>query len=101
MNVKHLVDEKTLVVEITEEIDHHSSEKMKRRIDYEIQKLFPRKIVFDFDRVVFMDSAGIGLLLGRYKTAIAYGAKIELINVKDKIKDILVMSGISKVMKLA
>lgn len=101
MNVKHLVDEKILVVEITEEIDHHSSEKIKRRIDYEIQKLFPRKIVFDFDRVVFMDSAGIGLLLGRYKTAIAYGAKIELINVKEKIKDILVMSGISKVMKVA
>ncbi len=100
MNVKHLVDEKTLVVEITEEIDHHLVEKMKRRIDYEIQKLFPRKIIFDFNRVVFMDSAGIGLLLGRYKTAIAYGAKIELINVKDKIKDILVMSGISKVMKL-
>lgn len=101
MNVKHLVDEKTLIVEITEEIDHHLVEKMKRRIDYEIQKLFPRKIIFDFNRVVFMDSAGIGLLLGRYKTAIAYGAKIELINVKDKIKDILVMSGISKVMKLA
>ena len=39
MNVKHLVDEKTLVVEITEEIDHHLVEKMKRRIDYEIQKL--------------------------------------------------------------
>ena len=101
MNVKHLVDEKTLVVEITEEIDHHLVEKMKRRIDYEIQKLFPRKIIFDFNRVVFMDSAGIGLLLGRYKTAIAYGAKIELINVKDKIKDILVMSGISKVMTVA
>lgn len=101
MNVKHLVDEKTLIVEITEEIDHHLVEKMKRRIDYEIQKLFPRKIIFDFNRVVFMDSAGIGLLLGRYKTAIAYGAKIELINVKEKIKDILVMSGISKVMKLA
>ena len=101
MNVKHLVDEKTLVVEITEEINHHLVEKMKRRIDYEIQKLFPRKIIFDFNRVIFMDSAGIGLLLGRYKTAIAYGAKIELINVKDKIKDILVMSGISKVMTVA
>ena len=48
-----------------------------------------------------MDSAGIGLLLGRYKTAVAYGAKIELINVKDRIREILVMSGISKVMKVA
>ena len=101
MNVKHLAYEKTLVFEITEEIDHHLVENMKRRVDYEIQKLFPRKIVFDFNRVIFMDSAVIGYLLGRYKTAIAYVAKIELINVKDKIKDILVMSGISKVMTVA
>lgn len=101
MNVKHFTDEKVLLFEITEEIDHHSSEKIKRRVDYEIQRLYPTKIVFDFDNVFFMDSAGIGLLLGRYKTAVAYGAKIELINVKDRIKEILVMSGISKVMKVA
>lgn len=100
MTVKHFTDEKVLLFEIDEDIDHHIVEKMKGRIDYEIQKLFPRKIIFDFDKVVFMDSAGIGLLLGRYKIALACGAKIEIVNVKEKIRDILNMSGISKVMKL-
>lgn len=100
MNFKHFVDEKILLIEFTEEIDHHLSEEIKRRVDYEIQRLFPRKIIFDFARVSFMDSAGIGLLLGRYKLALTYGAKIEIINVKNPIKQILDMSGIGKVMTL-
>lgn len=100
MNFKHFVDEKILLIEFTEDIDHHLTEEIRRRVDYEIQRLFPRKIVFDFDRVSFMDSAGIGLLLGRYKLALTYGAKIEIINVKNQIKRILDMSGIGKVMTL-
>ena len=100
MNFKHFVDEKILLIEFTEDIDHHLTEEIRRRVDYEIQSLFPRKIVFDFDRVSFMDSAGIGLLLGRYKLALTYGAKIEIINVKNQIKRILDMSGIGKVMTL-
>ena len=100
MNFKHFVDEKILLIEFTEEIDHHLSEEIKRRVDYEIQRLFPRKIIFEFARVSFMDSAGIGLLLGRYKLALTYGAKIEIINVKNPSKQILDMSGIGKVMTL-
>ena len=100
MNFKHFVDEKILLIEFTEDIDHHLTEEIRRRVHYEIQRLFPRKIVFDFDRVSFMDSAGIGLLLGRYKLALTYGAKIEIINVKNQIKRILDMSGIGKVMTL-
>ena len=100
MNFKHFVDEKILLIEFTEDIDHNLTEEIRRRVDYEIQRLFPRKIVFDFDRVSFMDSAGIGLLLGTYKLALTYGAKIEIINVKNQIKRILDMSGIGKVMTL-
>ena len=40
----------------------------------------PRKIVFDFDSVTFMDSAGIGLIIGRYKFARMLGASLELSN---------------------
>ena len=69
MNVNHLIEDKTLIFEITEELDHHESEKIRKRADYEIQRFMPKKVIFDFKRVKFMDSAGIGLILGRYKQA--------------------------------
>jgi stage II sporulation protein AA (anti-sigma F factor antagonist) len=56
-------------MDITEEIDHHSTLKIKNRADYEIQKYMPKTAVFDFSNVTFMDSSGIGMLIGRYKLA--------------------------------
>ena len=69
MNSVFLEKDKTLLVEITEEIDHHTTEKMRREIDENITRFMPRKVVFDFDKVSFMDSAGIGMIIGRYKLA--------------------------------
>lgn len=100
MQISHFIEEKILLVEITEELDHHETEKMRRRVDYEIQRFMPKKVVFDFNRVVFMDSAGIGFLLGRYKTAKIYGGQVELMNVDEKLKKILEMSGILKVINV-
>ena len=89
--------EKLLMVKITEEIDHHATEKIRRSVDYEIQRLMPRKVIFDFNSVLFMDSAGIGMIIGRYRTCKTYGGNLELQNVKPKIKKILDMSGVTKV----
>lgn len=100
MNVKHLVNERMIIFEITEEIDQHSCEILRRRIDYEIQRFMPKKVIFDFNRVVFMDSAGIGLILGRYKTIQNFGGKLELINVKDKLKRIFEISGILNIIPI-
>ena len=61
MNVKHFVQEKLLIFEITEELDHHNVEIIRRRADYEIQRFMPKTVIFDFNHVLFMDSAGIGL----------------------------------------
>ena len=60
-------EENMLCMTITEEVDHHTTEKMRRKMDYEIERHMPKKVIFNFDSVSFMDSAGIGLLLGRYK----------------------------------
>lgn len=100
MNVKHFMEDKTLLFEITEELDHHSCEKIRKRADYEIQRFMPKRVIIDFDRVLFMDSAGIGLVIGRYKTSSCYGAKLEIINVKEKIKRVFDMSGILKIIPI-
>lgn len=67
MHVEYKKEDKLLLFKIEEEIDHHSSEKIRKRADYEIQIHIPKKVVFDFNNVTFMDSSGIGMLIGRYK----------------------------------
>lgn len=67
MKVEYKKEDKLLLLKIEEEIDHHSSEKIRKRADYEIQVHIPKKLTFDFSDVNFMDSSGIGMLIGRYK----------------------------------
>lgn len=63
MNVIYDEKDKLLVFKITEEIDHYGSEKIRRQADSEIERYIPKRVVFDFDKVSFMDSAGIGMLI--------------------------------------
>lgn len=100
MNVKHFMEDRLLVFEITEDVDHHSSEIIRRRADYEIQRFMPKRVVFDFKRVSFMDSAGIGLIIGRYKQTNLYGGKLEIMNVNEKIKRVFEMAGILKIIPI-
>ncbi|WP_405316719.1 anti-sigma factor antagonist [Faecalibacillus faecis] len=96
MESKFYDEDKLIVFKITDEIDDHSVQTIRRRVDYEIERYMPRKIVFDFDSVTFMDSAGIGLIIGRYKFAKMLGASLELSNLTGSVKKIFEMSGILK-----
>jgi stage II sporulation protein AA (anti-sigma F factor antagonist) len=97
---KYTPSDKLLIVCITEEIDHHSCEKIRRRIDYEIQRHMPKKVIFDFSSVTFMDSAGIGLLVGRYKMLTMIGGVLEMMNIAPSVKKVLEMSGVLKIIPI-
>ena len=101
MNIKYDEKDKQLTLEITEEIDHCEVEKIRRKADYEIERYIPRKVIFDFNKVTFMDSAGIGMLLGRYKLTKMLGGTLEAINVNESVRKIFNMSGIHKIIKIA
>lgn len=92
--------EKKLTIEITEEIDHHVVEKIRGKLDDEIIRYMPRKVVFDFINVTFMDSAGIGMILGRYKIVKMIGGNMEMKNVSPILKKIFEMSGITNICKI-
>ena len=94
MESKFYEDKKMLVFKITDEIDDCSVQKIRRRADYEIERHMPRKVVFDFDSVTFMDSAGIGLIIGRYKFTNMLGGKLEVANLTQSVRKIFEMSGI-------
>lgn len=100
MQMKYLEKDKLLFFSLEEDIDHHNTKDLRRNIDYEIERYMPKKVIFNFDSVSFMDSAGIGLLLGRYKIINMLGGELALINVKRNVKKILDMSGISKLIHI-
>ena len=97
MNTKYIPEDKLLILEVTEEIDHHEAEKIRRKADNEITRYMPRKVIFDFSNVSFMDSAGIGMVLGRYKMVKMIGGSLEMENVSTPLRKIFEMSGVSKI----
>lgn len=101
MEVKYYSQEKLLIFKITEEIDECKVKNIRRRADYEIERFMPKRVVFDFDSVTFMDSAGIGLIIGRYKFVNMLGGKLEVANLTESVKKIFEMSGILRLIPVA
>lgn len=90
----------TLAVHLPAEVDHHCSEQLRKETDQLIQKRNIRCVLFDFGDTVFMDSSGIGMILGRYKTMRFMGGTVAAINVKERMRRVLMLSGIYKVIDI-
>ena len=100
MECIYVPKDKQLTLKIAEEIDENSTDKLRRKIDNEITRFLPRKVIFDFSNVAFMDSAGIGLLIGRYKLAKMLGGVAEITNTSKSIEKVLEMSGITRIIPI-
>ena len=90
-------EDKRLIFEIHEDVDECIVQKIRRRLDNEIERYMPKEVIFDFNKVSFMDSAGIGLIIGRYKLASILGGKVEVTNLTVPVRKIFEMSGILKI----
>ncbi len=96
MQVKFSNKGTTLIVKVFGELDHHSTEYIKQKIDGELIKSRTKNLVFDFSNVTFMDSSGIGVIMGRFKNIQKLNGKAAIVNVNGQVKRILEMSGILK-----
>lgn len=95
MNLMSLdVIDKNLIVKIECDIDHHVADKIKEKIERQIELSNVKNIIFDLEKVCFMDSSGIGMLIGRYKTVRAMGGKIYIINLNPALQAIIQVSGL-------
>ena len=101
MESQYLKKDKQLIFKINEDIDECVAQKIRRKLDNEIERYMPRKVIFDFDSVTFMDSAGIGLIIGRYKFVNMLGGKLEVANLTESVKKIFEMSGILRLIPVA
>ncbi len=94
MNFSMARSGRTLIVYIAGELDNHVADEVRVRIDAEIMKPPTRDILFDFDGLTFMDSSGIGMIMGRYKKIKALGGKAWIICDNPNASKILEMSGV-------
>lgn len=96
MEITYIKKDKQLIFEIEEDIDECCVQKIRRRMDNEIQRYMPKEVIFDFSNVSFMDSAGIGLIIGRYKLINMIGGELKIANINLQIQKIFEMSGLLK-----
>lgn len=97
MELEYLEEKKTIIVKINEELDHHTCSKIRTKIDNEIDFRLPQKLIFDFGNVSFMDSSGIGIVIGRYKNMKSIGGEAIITNTRPTVKRIFEMSGLNKI----
>ena len=100
MNILYNKQTRVLNIQVPAEIDQYIADKIRNKADLEIEKYMPKKVLLDFENVNFMDSSGIGLVIGRYKTAKMVGSDFKICNVNPQIKKILEMSGIVKIVSI-
>lgn len=82
------------------DIDHHNARVIRMQIDDELYKQRPRKLTLDLSRVEFMDSSGLGLILGRFNKASEIGTEFTLLNPADSVRKILDVAGIARMIKI-
>lgn len=98
LNIKFSNRGSTLIIAFAGELDHHFAEYARNKIDSELLKATTKNVVFDFTGLSFMDSSGIGVIVGRYANIIKLGGRTAIICKNPKICRILEISGILKLM---
>ena len=82
------------------ELDHHGCHQIKDDLDVLLNRPSTKVLILDMEHVSFMDSSGIGLLMGRYKLMRALGGVVLITNAGERIQKILVLSGIHKIISM-
>lgn len=98
--IKSISSGKTLTVYLDGDIDHHNAREIRSRIDTKVFIQRPNELVLDLSRVNFMDSSGLGLILGRYTKAVEMGIEFKVANPNKQIKRILDLAGTERLIKI-
>ncbi|MEW9095100.1 MAG: anti-sigma F factor antagonist [Clostridiaceae bacterium] len=100
MYLKFENKEDKLLVYMMGELDHHSAEEVRTKIDDRLSREDIKKLIMDFSGVSFMDSSGIGVVIGRYKKLSHNKGKVCITNVTDSVKRVFELSGMFKIIKV-
>ncbi len=93
------IEKDTLLVVPEEELDHHSAQKMRTEIDAKLDRGI-KNIIFDFSGLNFMDSSGIGMIMGRYKKVAKLGGKVIIAAPRPQVQRIIDMAGLFRIVQV-
>lgn len=79
------------------ELDHHTSAETREKIDNVISYKKPHHLILDFKNVTFMDSSGIGLVMGRYRLMQNFHGTVEIRNVTPQTKKLMELAGLGSI----
>ncbi len=96
MQIKLEADGRRLVAALRGELDHHAAGSVREKIDGAVVSNDTKELILDFSDVGFMDSSGIGLILGRYKLMRGKSGSLHIRGVSDRYRRMMQMAGLEK-----
>lgn len=100
MNLSVEKHKNNLLVQLTGELDHHSSENIRDKIDQQYFDQRIKNIILDLRGLTFMDSSGIGLIMGRYKNCKERSGLLTIVSDSPYVQKILRMAGLLKIINI-
>ncbi len=97
MQLQYEIVDNTLIVKFDGELDHHVAENIRTELDDTINRRGIRNLIFDLNDMRFMDSSGIGVIIGRYKHITKLGGKVSVIHVTEQIDKIFNLAGMYRI----
>ena len=98
--LRSITSGRSLTIYLEGDIDHHSARRIRSRIDTKVFIQRPDEVILDLSRVCFMDSSGLGLILGRYAKAVELGISFKVANPNPDVRRILDLAGTERLIKI-
>ncbi len=100
MDVEYKTVRNTLVVRVKGELDMLIADKMRQEIDRRLEENGIKNLIFNLEKVTFIDSSGLGVIIGRYKKVSAVNGRMFIVGAKNPVEKILHFSGINRLVPM-
>ena len=96
MEIREKTVDRNLLLELSGELDHHAARKAMEEMEMAIDAAVPLKLVLDLGGVTFMDSSGVGLIMGRYRLMNLLGGTVSVTGCSDRVRKMLALAGMDR-----
>ena len=100
MAVEININGEVVTAHLIGELDHHSAREIRENIDNSVDRNAPSLLILDFQNLTFMDSSGIGLIMGRYKKMRELGGEVHVVNTSLQTSKVIKLSGLDRLVKI-
>lgn len=94
IRIEAAADETT--VWLSGELDHHAARQLRQQVDLAVERNRPQRLRLDFSDVSFMDSSGIGLIMGRYRLMQLESGSLSITGASERLRKVMRMAGLDK-----